>query len=51
MILYDSRFYSKKQMGSVADLLEQNGVQDIFVMLGELHAFDDSYLINCSRHF
>ena len=51
VILYDSRFYSKKQMGSVADLLEQNGVQDIFVMLGELHAFDDSYLINCSRHF
>lgn len=51
VIIYDSRFYSKKQMGAVADLLEQNGVQDIYVILGELHAFDESYLLNCSRHF
>ena len=48
---YDPRYYSVKQMGHVSELIEENSVTDIFMIIGELHAFDDSFFTFCNRHF
>lgn len=48
---YDPRYYSVKSMGHISELVEENNVTDIFMIVGELHAFDDSFFAMCNRHF
>ncbi|MBQ5991631.1 MAG: hypothetical protein IJL62_03680 [Clostridia bacterium] len=51
VLVYDPRFYNKNQMGSVSGIIEQYGVTDIYLIVGDLHAFDDSYFKLCNNHF
>lgn len=51
VLLYDPRYYNKNQMGSVVNLIEQYLVTDIYMIIGELHAFDGSFFQLCNRHF
>lgn len=50
-ILYDPRFYDKKDMGSVADLIESWGVQDIYLIIGDYHFSDEVFFTLCNRQF
>ena len=51
VLIYDARYYLKSQMGSVSSLADTYAVQDIYLILGEFHAFDESYFAMCRRHF
>lgn len=48
---YDPRYYSTKSMGKISELIDKNEITDIFMIVGELHAFDDSFFALCNRHF
>lgn len=52
VVLYDPRFYTKKQLGSVSDVIERYGVSDIYVMVGDTHTFfDDTFFASCNSQF
>ena len=51
VMIYDPRFYNKGEMGSLSGLIDQYRVQDIYLVVGELHAFDESFFLQCRRHF
>ena len=48
---YDPRYYDLNAMGSVSALCEEKEVYDIYLIVGELHAFDESFFQLCNRHF
>lgn len=50
-ILYDPRYYEKGAMGSVADLIESWGVEDIFMVAGEGNIYDYPFYSLCNRQF
>ena len=52
VVLYDPRFYTKNKIGSVSDVIERFGVTDIYVMVGDTHAFfDDTFFASCNNQF
>ena len=52
VLLYDPRYYSKGKMGSVSDLVERYGVKDIYMIIGDSHAFnDDTFFSACNNQF
>ena len=51
VILYDPRYYDKKAMGTLSEQIEAYNIKDIYLIVGELHAFDDSYFKLCSKQF
>lgn len=52
VVLYDPRFYTKKQLGPVSDAIERFGVTDIYVMVGDTHTFfDDTFFASCNSQF
>jgi len=50
-ILYDPRYYEKGAMGSVADLIESWGVEDIFMVAGEGNIYGYPFYSLCNRQF
>ena len=50
-IVYDARFFDKGSMGSVSELIESWGIQDIFMILGDNHFTDETYCKLCNRQF
>ena len=50
-ILYDSRYYKKGEMGSVADLIESWGVQDIYMIQGDTHFYEETLSKLCNGQF
>lgn len=44
---YDPRFFSRDDVGgSLADMIEKYEIQDIYVVVGDLHSFDSSFIIS-----
>lgn len=44
---YDPRYYNYDQVGyTVAEMIELYDIQDIYVVVGDLHSFDSSFLLN-----
>ena len=50
-ILYDARYYDKYAMGAVADLIESWGVQDIYMILGDVHFSEEIFCKLCNGQF
>lgn len=47
---YDPRYFDKTMVGySVAEMIEKYEIQDIYVVIGDLHSFDSSFLIGTAR--
>lgn len=48
---YDPRYYSRETVGyTVAEMMELYDIQDIYVVVGDLHSFDSSFLLtNANR--
>lgn len=43
---YDPRYFDKAVVGySVAEMIEKYEIQDIYVVIGDLHSFDSSFLL------
>lgn len=43
---YDPRYFKKEVVGySVAEMIEQYQIQDIYVIIGDLHSFNSSFLV------
>ena len=52
VLLYDPRYYTKKQIGSVSELVERYAVTDIYVIVGDSHAFkDENFFPSCNSQF
>lgn len=44
---YDPRYYDYDQVGyTVAEMIEKYEIQDIYVIVGDLHSFDSSFLLS-----
>lgn len=44
---YDTRYFDPAAVGgSVADMIEKYGIQDIYFVVGDLHSFDGSFIIS-----
>lgn len=44
---YDPRYYDKSKVGySVAEMIEMYNIQDIYVVVGDLHSFDSSFILS-----
>ena len=44
---YDPRYFDKNVVGySVAEMIEKYNIQDIYVVVGDLHSFDSSFLLS-----
>lgn len=44
---YDPRYFDKSVVGySVAEMIKEYNIQDIYVIVGDLHSFDSGFLIN-----
>ena len=44
---YDPRYFDEATVGyTVAELIEKYNIQDIYVVVGDLHSFDSSFLLN-----
>jgi len=44
---YDPRYFDKQAVGgSLADMIEKYEIQDIYVVIGDLHSFDSSFIIS-----
>lgn len=47
---YDPRYYDRDEVGyTVAEMIEKNNIQDIYVVIGDLHSFDSSFLLTNAR--
>lgn len=43
---YDTRYYEYKKVGySVSEMIEKYDIQDIYVVVGDLHSFESSFLL------
>lgn len=44
---YDPRYFNQGTVGyTVAEMIENYNIQDIYVVVGDLHSFDSSFLLN-----
>ncbi len=44
---YDPRYYNKNTVGyTVAEMIEKYNIQDIYVVVGDLHSFNSSFILN-----
>ena len=47
---YDPRYFDSDIVGyTVAEMIEKNEIQDIYVVVGDLHSFDSSFLISLAN--
>ena len=47
---YDPRYFDKKAVGgTLAELIEKYEIQDIYVIVGDLHCFDSDFLITSAN--
>lgn len=47
---YDPRYYKYDKVGyTVAEMIEKYSIQDIYVVIGDLHSFDSSFLLTTAR--
>ena len=50
MHYYDPRYFDSDIVGyTVAEMIEKNEIQDIYVVVGDLHSFDSSFLISLAN--
>lgn len=48
---YDPRYYNRDKVGyTVAEMIEKYNIQDIYVVIGDLHSFDSSFLLTTARN-
>ena len=50
-ILYDARYYERYVMGAVSGLIESWGVQDIYMILGDVHFSEETFCMLCNAEF
>ena len=50
-ILYDARYYERYVMGAVSGLIESWGVQDIYMILGDVHFSEETFCRLCNAEF
>lgn len=44
---YDPRYYNRETVGyTVSEMIEKYEIQDIYVVIGDLHSFDSSFIIS-----
>ncbi len=44
---YDTRYFNSQLCGgSVAELMEKHGIQDVYVVVGDLHSFNSGFLLS-----
>ena len=44
---YDPRYYNADEVGySVAQMMEMYNIQDIYVVIGDLHSFGSSFILS-----
>lgn len=47
---YDPRYYNRDKVGyTVAEMIEKYNIQDIYVVIGDLHSFNSSFLLTTAR--
>lgn len=47
---YDPRYYNEGKVGySVAEMIEKYNIQDIYVVVGDLHSFDSGFLLTSAN--
>ena len=47
---YDPRYYDRNKVGyTVAEMIEKYNIQDIYVVIGDLHSFNSSFLLTTAR--
>lgn len=47
---YDPRYYKRDKVGyTVAEMIEKYDIQDIYVVIGDLHSFGSSFLLTTAR--
>jgi len=47
---YDPRYYEKSDVGyTVAEMIEKYNIQDIYVVVGDLHSFDSGFLTSSAN--
>lgn len=47
---YDPRYFNESTVGySVAEMIEKHNIQDIYVVVGDLHSFDSGFLLTSAN--
>jgi hypothetical protein len=47
---YDPRYFNQEAVGyTVAQMIEKYEIQDIYVVVGDLHSFDSSFIITSAN--
>lgn len=47
---YDPRYFDESKVGySVAEMIEKHNIQDIYVVVGDLHSFDSGFLLTSAN--
>ena len=47
---YDPRYYDQNKVGyTVAEMIKKYNIQDIYVVIGDLHSFNSSFLLTTAR--